>query len=275
MSSGFPWGSLAAAGSGAFVGAALGAALNYWFNRKLETQRKRDSVALFRKKAELSAYQPVREALKELHESVNELAALYLLLKQDLEHYGVLEAEITKFKPPLEANQADYVGALRERQASLDWRKVEKEVDTRLGGTRAALVRFMQQYGSHRVLFQDLWPGVKDLHREVEVFTDSAYAMQQVVFLGMGSNRSQPEPGRHSDLIATLAEMHVTGWNVGLYVDDMSRVFQNMVLGDVAGRMVPYRTCKSPMSKLITAVGLKTATEAGAPIEERDGQDAA
>jgi hypothetical protein len=266
---------LVASGVGALGGAALGATLNFWYNRTLETQRKRDSQRLFRKKAELDAYQPVQDALRELHESVTELASLYSLLRDELVRYGALETEISKFSPPSDQQQTEYVSALRERQTGLDWRRAQSEIEARLGRTRGALIRFMQRYGSHRILFQDLWLGVKSLHREVETFIDAASAMQPVVFLGMGPNRSQPEPGRHSDLIATLAEMHVTGWDVGLYVDDMSRVFQNMVLGDVAGHVVPCRTCKTPDSKLITAVGLKTAAEVGAPIEERDGQGAA
>ena len=274
MNSGFSWNSLVSAGIGALAGAALGATLNFWYNSKLERQRKRDAVQLFRKKAELDAYQPVRDALRELHESVTKLAGLYLLLRDFLIGYGKAEDAIRKLRPPLDREQTEYVAALRERQAELDWRRAKKEIDVYLDRTREALNRFLQRYGSHEILFQGLWPGVRDLHGEVDRFIDAARAMQEHIFLGVTQSHPSPDPGRHPDLTATLGEIHMSFWEVGLYVHDMSREFQNLALADVAGRRVPYRTCTSPDEKLMTVAGLKTAAEVGAPIEKQAGERA-
>jgi hypothetical protein len=69
------------------------------------------------------------------------------------------------------------------------------------------------------------------------------------------------------ELARTFRALAARGSTVVLYVDDLTREFQNLVLAEVAGRAVPLRTCASLDAKVLTAEGLMTAKEAGAPVE--------
>jgi hypothetical protein len=161
MSQGFPWDNLIASGVGALVGAlvgaSLGAYLNWRFNRNLEASRQRDALALFRKRAELDAYQPVQVALAGLHESLvglSELSRLCdALVRKDKESADTL---VDLLGSPRESQATEAILALTKDRSELELPKASALLGVKLSSARSMLTQFMHEYGRHRILFQGL-----------------------------------------------------------------------------------------------------------------------
>lgn len=216
---------------------------------------------LLRKRLEVDGYRRIEEPLRALNESVNSLAATAKVLS------FAWTASQVRHSQTLNANtaQSHEASSATKNGQDVSWTVPYSAARRFSEAVREALTRLLQEYGRNEILFQHLYPGLRDLWAAVDSYLERVEKTLNRASESIDRDTGRPSPSTCGEISRDLLFLYDAGIEAALFVIDLNREFQNRFLADVSGHPIPHRTCSSRDAYIITSNGLKTASEAGAP----------
>jgi hypothetical protein len=221
---------------------------------------------LFRKQVEYACYSRLAASLVALAHAARSLWVDLTMLAFELHSAIRNEGEVMRLEEAGRTAESDpnlWAMCRRAEGNCKRWRAREQELLTRNLALSSASGRFEREYEHHEIFIAALIRPKEDVGRaSLRLFTQVG-DLHRLLFKNTMADPPYPAAEQCGALCTEARRLAAEAFDVVSWAGQTSRLLQNLVLSDVAGRMLPPRKVGSPDLVVMTTEGLCRAASAG------------